>query len=254
MGQMTQATNVRSEAVKLDSRRDADDGVHDVGGASGGSSPARTRATTCSSRSCAGEKDVQGAASAPLGHARSVPEIGRARFAPARARRLEGAGYRPPPVTSPVVSGNLSPASCSVATVVVEQSAEARPASDHAERPVVVARRRPRPDDLAADRLVMALGEVVLPELLEQVAQVPFAEDDESSSGGESPPAALIEPDVRLSPHPAPTLQPPARRRVATGQRASCPAARCDPASASTRAPDTETACTSVAPMLRGPC
>ena len=40
-----------------------------------------------------------------------------------------------------VVSGNLSPASCSVAAVVVEQSAEARPASDHAERPVVVAQR-----------------------------------------------------------------------------------------------------------------
>ena len=33
------------------------------------------------------------------------------------------------PQLRPVVSGNLSPASCSVAAVVVEQSAEARPAT-----------------------------------------------------------------------------------------------------------------------------
>jgi putative transposase len=32
---------------------------------------------------------------------RRVPEIDRARFAGDRARRLEGAGYRPPPVTFP---------------------------------------------------------------------------------------------------------------------------------------------------------
>src|SRR4051794_25494552 len=31
-----------------------------------------------------------------------------------------------------------------------------------------------------------------------------------SSSGGDLHPSALPEPDVRLSPHPAPTLQPPA--------------------------------------------
>src|SRR3954464_5226582 len=34
----------------------------------------------------------------------------------------------------------------------------------------------------------------------------------ESSSGGDLHPSALSEPDVRLSPHPAPTLQPPAAR------------------------------------------
>src|SRR4051794_37183833 len=34
-----------------------------------------------------------------------------------------------------------------------------------------------------------------------------------SSSGGDLHPSALSEPDVRLSPHPAPTLQPPARNR-----------------------------------------
>src|SRR4051794_20681688 len=39
--------------------------------------------------------------------------------------------------------------------------------------------------------------------------------DHESSSGGESHPSALSEPDVRLSPHPAPTPQPPAARPVA---------------------------------------
>ena len=70
------------------------------------------------------------------------------RPSPPASRGRCGSSY-----ADPVVSGNLSPASCSVAAVVVEQSAEARPASDHAERRVVVARRRRRPDDLAADRL-----------------------------------------------------------------------------------------------------
>ncbi len=60
----------------------------------------------------------------------------------------------------------------------------------------------------------------------------------ESSSGGEFHPSALTEPDVRLSPHPAPTLQPPAARRVATGQTGWGPAAQCTPASAWTRVPD----------------
>src|SRR3954454_2756825 len=36
---------------------------------------------------------------------------------------------------------------------------------------------------------------------------------NESSSGGDMHPSALSEPDVRLSPHPAPTLQPPAWNR-----------------------------------------
>jgi hypothetical protein len=59
-----------------------------------------------------------------------------------------------------------------------------------------------------------------------------------SSSGGESHPSALTEPDVRLSPHPAPTIQPPASRRAATGRTAWSPVARRGPASAGTRALD----------------
>ena len=39
----------------------------------------------------------------------------------------------------------------------------------------------------------------------------------ESSNGGESHPSALSEPDVRLSPHPAPTFQPRVGCRAATG-------------------------------------
>jgi hypothetical protein len=62
------------------------------------------------------------------------------------------------------------------------------------------------------------------------------------------------EPDVKLSPHPALTLQPQARSRVATGQRAFGPAARCVPASALTLVLGFETFFgVSVAPMLRGP-
>src|SRR6185436_18529657 len=45
-----------------------------------------------------------------------------------------------------------------------------------------------------------------------------LAELEQSSSGGELHPSALPEPDVRLSPHPAPTLQPPAARPAATGR------------------------------------
>jgi hypothetical protein len=79
------------------------------------------------------------------------------------------------------------------------------------------------------------------------------AQDHEASSGGEFHPSALTEPDVKLSPHPAPTNQPRVSRRVPTGQTAWGPAARCDPANAPTRALDIETACTSSAPKLRGP-
>src|SRR6266498_191856 len=61
-----------------------------------------------------------------------------------------------------------------------------------------------------------------------------FRFQDKSSSGEDSHPSALTEPDVRLSPHPAPTLQPPAAHRVATGQIDRGPAARCAPASALT--------------------
>src|SRR3954451_25037662 len=54
----------------------------------------------------------------------------------------------------------------------------------------------------------------------------------ESSSGGDLHPSALSEPDVRLSPHPAPTLQPPAARPAATGQTGWDRGRRCAPASA----------------------
>src|SRR5215831_1740832 len=58
-----------------------------------------------------------------------------------------------------------------------------------------------------------------------------------SSSGRESHPSALTEPDVKLAPHPAPTLQPPVARRAATGRTDWGPVARCFPASASMLVP-----------------
>jgi hypothetical protein len=72
------------------------------------------------------------------------------------------------------------------------------------------------------ESLMVSLVVVVLDVLPREEAQVAFTERDqsieaflfdrpnESSSGGESHPSALTEPDVRLSPHPAPTIQPPA--------------------------------------------
>src|SRR6516165_10133489 len=66
----------------------------------------------------------------------------------------------------------------------------------------------------------------------------PLEGQQESSSGGGSHLSALTEPDMKLSPHPAPTLQPPVARRAATGQTSWGPAARCAPASASTRVLD----------------
>src|SRR5262249_32814313 len=59
----------------------------------------------------------------------------------------------------------------------------------------------------------------------------------ESSSGRESHPSALTEPDVKLAPHPAPTLQPPAARQAAPGRTDWGPAARCIPANASMLVP-----------------
>src|SRR4051812_37764201 len=76
----------------------------------------------------------------------------------------------------------------------------------------------------------------------------------QSSSGGESHPSALSEPDVRLSPHPAPTLQPPAARPVAKERTGRDRGGRCAPASASPHAPGVGTACTSAAPISREPC
>jgi len=58
----------------------------------------------------------------------------------------------------PVLSEKPSRNSCSVATVEIEDSAETRSTSDRAERRVVVAGRWRRPDDSAADPLVVALG------------------------------------------------------------------------------------------------
>src|SRR5262249_19693624 len=60
---------------------------------------------------------------------------------------------------------------------------------------------------------------------------------DEPSSGRESPPSALTEPDVKLAPHPAPTLQPPVARQAATGRTDWGPVARCIPANASMLVP-----------------
>src|SRR5215467_3184687 len=61
------------------------------------------------------------------------------------------------------------------------------------------------------------------------------AVDDASSSGEESHPSALTEPDVTLSRRPALTPRPPVSRHAPTGQTTWGPAARCAPASASTR-------------------
>ncbi len=84
------------------------------------------------------------------------------------------------PSAAPVVSEKPSPReSCGLPAVVVEQSAETRSASDRAERRVVVAWRCLRSDDLAADPLVVALGQIVPDELLDQVPQVPLAENDD---------------------------------------------------------------------------
>src|SRR5262245_34711716 len=106
---------------------------------------------------------------------------------------------------------------------------------------------------------------VVGRECAQRLPQVRFAEDhqavetfvldgaDKSSSAGESHPRALSEPYVKLSLHTAPTTQPPASRRAATGQRAAGPVARCAPASAWTHALDAEIVCISAAPRPRAP-
>src|SRR3954454_25254947 len=75
----------------------------------------------------------------------------------------------------------------------------------------------------------------------------------ESSSGGDLHPSALSEPDVRLSPHPAPTLQPPAARPAATGRTGRDSGGRCPPASAWPHAPGVGTSCISAAPISREP-
>jgi hypothetical protein len=67
-------------------------------------------------------------------------------------------------------------------------------------------------------------------------------------------PSALTEPDVKLSPHPALTLQRRVSRRVATGRRDSGPVARRAPASASTHALDVETAYGFASGIGSSPC
>src|SRR3954463_15527020 len=79
------------------------------------------------------------------------------------------------------------------------------------------------------------------------------AMDERSSRGGDLHPSALPEPDVRLSPHPAPTLQPPAARPAATGRTGRDRGGRCAPASAPPHVPGAGTACTSAAPISREP-
>jgi hypothetical protein len=49
---------------------------------------------------------------------------------------------------------------------------------------------------------------------------------DKSSRPGESHPQALTDPDVNVSAHPAPTVQPPPDATVANAQRAPDPAAQ----------------------------
>src|SRR5687767_6954575 len=73
-----------------------------------------------------------------------------------------------------------------------------------------------------AESLVIPFAVVMLDECRHGSPEMPLADRNqpieafffdrsyESSSGGESHPSALTEPDVRLSPHPAPTIQPPA--------------------------------------------
>jgi hypothetical protein len=63
--------------------------------------------------------------------------------------------------------------------VEIEQSCEPRSAPDVAGGRVVVACRRRRADELAAEPLVVALFMIVRTELVEQMSKVPLSEDDE---------------------------------------------------------------------------
>src|SRR4029453_9604267 len=146
--------------------------------------------------------------------------------------------------------------------IEIEQPAQAL-AALHATRRIIGP--RPRDDQRIGESLVIALTMIVHHEFRHRAPEMPLAERNqpiqtfffdrshESSSAGESHPRALPEPDVKLSPHPAPTIQPPASRRAATGQRAAGPVARCAPASAWTPALDAEIVCISVAPTQQGP-
>ena len=70
--------------------------------------------------------------------------------------------------------------SCGLPTVIVQQSAETRTTFDPATRPVVSrCTDHLLLDELSADTLVKTLGQIVLDEFLDQVAQMSPAESDE---------------------------------------------------------------------------
>ena len=103
-------------------------------------------------------------------------------------------------------------------------------------------RRLRRSAKLHHPRILRVQPEPVLPKPIRQHPKHPprvvfvLEHQHQSSSRGESHPSALTEPDLRLSPHPALTLQPPAARRAATGRTTSGPVAQCVPTSTSTLA------------------
>jgi NADP-dependent 3-hydroxy acid dehydrogenase YdfG len=70
----------------------------------------------------------------------------------------------------PCCPKNRCHASSSLTTVIVEQAAETRSTADRTGRRVVVGRRGRGHDDLASESLVVALGQVMTHELLEQVS------------------------------------------------------------------------------------
>src|SRR5262245_16287190 len=80
-----------------------------------------------------------------------------------------------------------------------------------------------------------------------------WATANPSSSGGESHPSALTEPDVKLSPHPAPTIQHPAAHLAPSEQTGCVHVVQYGLTSAWTHVHDAGISCTSAAPRLRGP-
>jgi hypothetical protein len=85
------------------------------------------------------------------------------------------------------------------------------------------------------------------------LAMAALLRNQQSSSAEESHPRALTEPDVRLSPHPALTIQPPVAPRESTARIASGTAERCAPSNAPRLSFDVAAVCTSVAPRSQGP-
>jgi hypothetical protein len=75
----------------------------------------------------------------------------------------------------------------------------------------------------------------------------------EVSSPGESHPQALLEPDVNLSAHPAPIIQPQAKSPSASEQRAEGHALRFSPTSALPCADGDSASCISFEPIVSAP-